>query len=256
VRSRLYVGHTTHSRTRPVKNRFRYPIYFVYLDLDELPDVQRSLRIFSHNSANVVSFHDRDHGPRDGSPLKPWFQTEVLGRVGIELGEGGRVAVLSIPKVFGFGFYPVSLWYAWKGDGTPVAVMAEVQNTFRDHHNYLLHNHGEPFDWTSRPSATKVFYVSPFVQVEGVRYEFHFSQPAETLSASVYDYVDDSLLLAASIAVKSQPLTDAALGRQIASVGPMSARALMLIHGQALNLYRKGVPFYSHPAPPTEETSL
>lgn len=256
MRSRLYVGHTTHSRTRPVQNRFRYPIYFLYLDLDELPEVDRQLRVFSHNSPGLVAFYDRDHGARDGSSLKAWFENDVLARAGIELGEGGRVGVLSIPKVLGFGFYPVSFWYAWRADGLPVAVMAEVQNTFRDHHNYLLHSNGEPYDWTSRPSATKVFYVSPFIQIEDVRYEFHFSEPGETLSASVYDYVEGTLLLTASIALKAQPLTDRNVLRQVMRIGPMSARALMLIHGQAIKLYRRGVPFYSHPTPPTEETSL
>jgi hypothetical protein len=150
----------------------------------------------------------------------------------------------------------VSFWYCYTADGTPVAVLAEVQNTFRDHHNYLLHDHGRPFDWNSHPGATKAFYVSPFIQIENARYEFHFTEPGDKVAVSIYDYVDGPLLLTAAISLSATELTDRALLGRVLRLGPMSARALFLIHYQAVKLWLKRVPLLRHVPPPTEETSL
>jgi len=257
--SRLAVGHVAHRRTRPVENGFRYPVYFLYLDLDELPELDRRLRYFGHNHAAPVTFYDRDHGPRDGSPLKPWFEGLLSDCAGIDLGPGGRVRVLSFPKVLGFGFWPVSFWYGFSGDGVCRAVMAEVQNTFRDHHNYLLHDHGRPFDFAGSHRAVKAFYVSPFIRVPDMHYDFRFTQPGDRISASIADIPaeDDGQkpLLTAAISLETRPLTDRALLRQVFRLGPMSVRALILIHLQALKLWRKRVRFYSHSQPPSWDTS-
>lgn len=254
MRSRLYTGAVTHVRTTPAKNRFRYGVYYLGLDLDELDELDASLRRFGHNRRALTSLHDADHGARDGSPLRPWIDA-LLARVGIDL-TGGRVLLVTFPRVLGFRFYPVSFWYCFDAQGVPVAVLAEVQNTFRDHHNYLLHNHGAPFDWGSRPSAVKAFYVSPFIQREDVRYEFHFTEPGDRLTVAIYDHVAGPLVLTASVALEAEELTDSSLLRAVLRMGPMSARAMILIHYQALKLFLKRVPFYAHTPPPDEETSL
>jgi DUF1365 family protein len=254
VNSRLYTGFVTHLRTRPVRNAFRYGLYYLYVDLVELDELDSDLKRFSHNGRALVSFHDSDHGPHDGTPLRPWIDS-VLAQAGIDL-EGGRVCVLAFPRVLGFRFYPVSFWYCFHADGSPRAVLAEVQNTYRDRHNYLLHNNGGVFDWKSRPESTKAFFVSPFIQLEDVRYQFHFSEPTKTLSASIYDIVEGEGLLTASIALTAQPLTDAALRSAVWRMGPMSARALVLIHWQALKLLVKGLKLVDHTDPPAEVTSL
>ena len=241
MNSRLYTGTVSHARSTPARNVFRYRVYFCYLDLAELEELDAGLRRFSHNGRALVTFRDADHGPRDGSPLRPWVDA-LLARAGVDL-EGGRVCILSIPRVMGGRFYPISLWYCFHADGTPLAVLAEVQNTFRDHHNYLLHHHGEPIDWSERPTAAKAFYVSPFVQPEDVLHEFAFSEPADSLSASVFDHIDGSTVLTASLSLHAEDLTDANLARAVLRLGPMSARALVLIHWQALKLLFKRVPF-------------
>ena len=254
MNSRLYVGKVTHQRTRPVKNAFRYGVYFLFADLADLADLDRDLKLFGHNHGALVSLWDKDHGPRDGSPLRPWIE-DLLSQVGIDL-TGGRVCLLAFPRVLGFKFWPVAFWYCYAADGTPMAVLAEVQNTFRDHHNYLLHNHGQPFDWSSRPGATKAFYVSPFIQIEDARYEFHFSEPGDRVSVSIYDYVSGPLLLTAAISLNATELTDRALLGRVLRLGPMSARATVLIHYQAVKLWLKRVPLFRHVPPPKQETSL
>ncbi len=254
MNSRIYSGTVAHGRLRPKLNAFSYGVYYLYLDLDELDDLDSSMKRFGHNRKAFTSLWDSDHGPRDGSPLRPWIDAE-LARAGIDL-EGGRVCLLTFPRVMGFRFYPVSFWYCFHADGTPRAVLAEVQNTYRDHHNYLLHNNGEPYSWDMRPEHTKAFFVSPFIQLENVRYRFAVSEPGDDLSVALQDYVDGSLLLTTTLALEAQPLTDEALYRVVWRMGPISARALVLIHWQALKLVAKRVGIYPHTEPPKEETSL
>lgn len=254
MRSSLYIGWVAHERVRPARNAFRYPVYYLGLDLDELDVLDRTLRRFSHNAANLISFWDRDHGARNGSPLFPWIE-ELCARAGVNI-TGGRVLLLTFPRVLGARFYPVSFWYCFAASGDVVAVLAEVHNTFRDHHNYLLHNGGRPFDFSARPTAQKAFYVSPFVQREGVTHEFAFSEPAEDLSVTIRDLVSGPLMLTTSLSLTAQSLTDAALVSTFLRHGPISVVALLLIHWQALKLLFKRVPFYGHTPPPAEETSL
>ncbi len=252
MNSRLYTGFVGHARTQPKVNAFRYNAYFIYVDLAELDELDASLAKFAHNGRALVRFRDADHGPRDGSPLRPWIDALLAGR-GIDL-EGGRVCVLCFPRVLGFGFYPVSFWYCFHADGTPRAVLAEVHNTFGGHHNYLLHNDGAPFDWDSRPTAVKVFSVSPFIGMDA-RYEFAFSEPGDDLSVTLRDFVAGPLLLTASLQLKAQPLTDEALSRVVRRYGPMSARAWVLIHLQALRIVSKGIRYIPPSPDPQEETT-
>ena len=254
MRSRIYTGWVAHERTRPARNAFRYPVYYLGLDLDELDVLDAALRRFSHNRANVVSFWDGDHGPRDGSPLRPWIDA-LAASAHIDL-SGGRVMLLTFPRVLGARFYPVSFWYCFGADGAPLAVLAEVHNTYGDRHNYLLHNGGRPFDWNSRPTKAKAFFVSPFVQREDVVYEFAFTDPAEELTVTLRDLVSGSLMLTTALDVRPSELTDASLMRTVLRHGPISVVALILIHWQALKLFVKRVPHYKHTPPPAEETSL
>lgn len=253
MNSRLYTGVIAHSRSRPAKNAFRYPAYYLALDLDELKQINTSFKRLSYNKPGFVSFWDQDHGARDGSPLKPWITSLVSG-VGVDL-TGGRVLLLTFPRVLGARFYPVSFWYCFGRDGAPLAVLAEVHNTHHDRHNYLLHNGGEPYDWSMRPRKRKAFFVSPFVQIEDVEYEFAFSEPAEHLEVTIRDIVEGSQLLVTTLALEAQPLTDSALMRTVMRHGPISIVALLRIHWQAIKLLGKRVPFHAHTPPPAEETS-
>jgi DUF1365 family protein len=254
VRSRLYTGWTAHERVRPAHNAFRYPVYYLALDLGELLELDASLTRFSYNTSGPISFWDADHGPRDGSALRPWIDA-LLARAGVDLTDG-HVTLLTFPRVLGARFYPVSFWYCYAADDTPLAVLAEVHNTFGDRHNYLLHNNGQRFDWTSRLTQTKAFYVSPFVQREDVVHEFEFTEPGDTLRVSIRDLVSGPLMLTAAISLTAQDLTDASLLREVLRHGPISVVALLRIHWQAFKLAIKRVPFFPHTPPPAEETSL
>lgn len=249
----LYTGTVAHARVLPVRNSFRYGAYFMYASLSELDDLSRSHRYFSHNRPNIVTLHDRDHGPRDGSPLRPWIDA-ILTRAEIDL-EGGDVTLLAFPRVLGFRFFPVAFWYCFHADGSLRAVLAEVNNTFGHHHNYLLHAGGAVLAWDAAPEATKAFSVSPFVELDAT-YRFHFTPPGDTVSVRIEDFVKGPLLLTASMQLHAGEFTDRTLLRTVLRYGPMSLRATLLIHWQALLIYSKHIPFVPPVPPPAEETSL
>ncbi len=253
MNSRLYTGTVSHARSRPKRNTFRYGIYFVLVDIDELEQLDSQLRYFGHNHAALVSLHDRDHGAKDGSAWRPWVE-ERLARAGIDL-EGGRIMLLTFPRVLGAKFYPVSFWYCYHANGTVLAIIAEVRNTFGHRHNYLLHNSGAPFDFDTHPNTRKQFSVSPFIPMDA-RYEFTFSEPGDTLAVSIQDYVEGPLLLFAGIKLNRTELSDGALLRTVLRHGPISLVAWLRIHWQALKIVSKGIKYIPPTQPPTEETSL
>jgi uncharacterized protein len=257
MKSALYTGRVMHERTRPVRNTFEYGVYFLYVDLADLERLALRLRLFSNDGPGLLSLKDADHGPRDGTPLRPWIDS-LLASAGIDL-DGGQVMLLAFPRVFGFRFFPASFWYCFHRDGSIRAVLTEVNNTFRQHHNYLIHENGRPLVWGKTYAARKVFHVSPFIQMDAT-YRFRFGEPGEELTTLILDNVHDGTdvepLLIAGIKVRSRALSDANLLKALLRYGPMSARAMVLIHYQALRLFLKGAK-YIPPGPlPPEETSL
>lgn len=250
--ARLYAGTVGHARLRPRRNAFRYGLYFVFVDIDSLDTIQQSLLLFSHGGNRLFSLHDADHGPHDGSPLRPWIEN-VLKSAGIDT-QGGPVMLLAFPRVLGGRFYPVSFWYCYHADGSVRAILAEVNNTFKEHHNYLLHDEGAPLRWGRTLHATKIFYVSPFIAMDA-RYEFSFSEPAERLAVSLLDVVEGELLLTTKVALERRPLNDATILRTFLRYGPVSSRAWLFIRWQAIRLISRGIRYMHRPLPPAEETT-
>jgi uncharacterized protein len=253
LRSAVYAGELYHLRSRPKRNEFRYGIYFVYVDIDRLDELDSALAGFAHNGKALTSIWDIDHGPRDGSGLRPWIDEQLL-ESGIELGDGGTVMLLAFPRVHGWKFYPVSFWYCFAADGTLRAVMAEVQNTYGEHHDYLMHCSGAPMKWSTRPTHVKAMHVSPFIEMDA-RYTFSFDEPGDTLGVRIRDVVEGEPLLFAKIALERKPLDDGTLRTVVGEYGPMSLRAMRLIGWQAVRLLGKGIRFLPKPAAPASEVS-
>jgi DUF1365 family protein len=253
VNSRLYEGHVVHERSRPRRNAFRYRIWMAYIDLDEIDELDRTVGGFGHNRRAWASLRDIDHGPRDGSPLRPWIDS-VLAQAGIDLA-GGPVRLLTFLRGGPFRFYPVSFWYCFSADGALRAILAEVHNTFGGRHNYLLHRDGEPMGFSEDLFETKVFHVSPFIPMDA-RYRFRFTEPGEHLTVSIHEDVEGAPLLVAGISLHARPFdtpTMRELNRRYLS---MPLRAWLLIHFQAIRLVAKRVGFYHDPGAPEEETTL
>jgi hypothetical protein len=252
----LLIGHVMHRRLRPAVNAFTYPVFFVRLPLARLADADNAL--FGVDRPGLMSFHQKDHGPRDGSPLLPWIHG-LLRQHG--LSDDGEVVLQTFPRVLGYVFNPVSFWYCHNRHGALIAVLAEVSNTFGGHHDYLLYNPDHsPLRDGQQLGTDKAFHVSPFCKIEG-GYRFRFTSRGKRVVACIdYDDSDGPLLLTAISGFTRtwgmSALLAAFLRMPLLTIGVMAR-----IHWQALKLWIKGVPFVgAHPQPqpqprPIEETS-
>lgn len=246
----LYPSSVMHSRRFPVRYRFSYRIFSFLLDIDRLHEVTRQ-PLVSLDRFNVFSIHTHDHGTRDGSAWRPWVEN-TLARQGIAA--PAHIRLLCMPRMFGYGFNPLSLWFCYNAAQEVVAVIAEVSNTFGEHHHYLLHQHGEPFQHAITASKTKIFHVSPFIGMQA-RYQFYLHPPGEQLRILIHEFADDALMLVASQCGKAQAFTTANLLRQLFSVTWVGVKVMALIHWQALKIWLQGAQCYRKPAPPLEEVS-
>jgi DUF1365 family protein len=254
VNSCIYAGHLMHRRSAPVVHTFCYPVSTFYFDLDELEGLDRALRLFSVNRANVVSFRDGDH--MDGQPTKTKEKILAFLRShGIDL-EGGKVFLLTQCRVFNYVFNPASFYYCHAAGGALRCVVAEVNNTFGARHLYLLseHNrlpvaaHAARVDYEAR----KVMHVSPFVSMDA-RYGFRFAPVAERLSVSMTESEHGQHFFDAHLYGRRVALTDRRLAWLLLRYPFVTLKIIAAIHWEALRLYLKGVPFYHQPAPSAEQ---
>ncbi|MEZ5666324.1 MAG: DUF1365 domain-containing protein [Alphaproteobacteria bacterium] len=251
--SALYPGRVMHRRLRPFVHGFRYRVFSLYLDLDELPGLDRRLRLFSHNRWNLFGFRDRDHGPRDGGPLRPWIERH-LAAAGIDL-EGGPVRLLCFPRVLGYVFDPLSVWFCFHADGGLRAILYEVSNTFGQRHGYLLPVDGPAPGEPLEQATAKRFYVSPFFAVDG-RYDFRLAVPGDRLAVGIRLGDSAGPALVARQTGRRRPLSDAALARLFVTHPLMTLKVIGAIHWQALRLWLKGARPTPRPAPPVAEVSI
>lgn len=250
--ARIYFGEVMHRRRFPVRYRFVYRIFSLLVDIDRLDEAAARSALLSHNRFNLLAFHDRDHGPRDGKPLRPWID-RILAERGIDL-DGGRVELLCLPRVLGYVFNPLSIWYCRHRDGSLRAVLCEVSNTFGERHGYLLHEDGASMEWPVRQTRQKRFHVSPFIQM-GAHYRFRLAEPGETLALTIREYTDEGLMLSAAQAGEAHPVTTRTLLRALIGLPFVTWKVMVMIHWQALKIWLKGAPFYRKPPPPREEVS-
>lgn len=239
-----------HRRLFPVRYRFVYRVFSLLLDLDALD--RTGSRLLSIGRFNLLSFYPQDHGPMDGSPLRPWFD-RLLAEQGIDL-EGGTVKLLCFPRVLGLGFNPLTLWYGFHQSGRLRVILAEVHNTFGEHHFYLLGRHGVPEDRPLVDTADKCFHVSPLIGMQA-RYHFRLAEPDERLSVLIREFQDERLMLVASQTGRGEPVSDRALLRAMLRTPLLTAKVLAGIHWQALKIWLRGAPFHPKPAPPSHEVS-
>jgi DUF1365 family protein len=252
--SALYFSGVMHKRLLPFRHRFDYRVVTLLADLDELPDLARRLRLFSLDRFNVFSFHRKDHGPRDGSPLRPWMDAR-LKEAGIDL-DGGPVRLIAYPRVWGYAFNPLTVWFCYHRDGTLRAVNYEVSNTFGQHHHYLIPvPPGHTSDKALHQGCRKDFHVSPFIPIEG-GYAFRVTEPGDRQATVIRQHVDAGEILVASQVGRRAELTDRNLLRALAGHPLMTFKVIAAIHWQALKLWRRGARFHTSPAPPETAVTI
>lgn len=247
--ARLMLGQVMHARQRPVQHQFRYPVFWLALDVERLPASRWWLGI---NRPGLVSFRAASHGDGSGD-LSGWAR-RALSSCGVH-DVDGRIELHCFPRVLGYHFKPVSFWYCHDRAGQLRAVLAEVNNTFGERHVYLLRASGQAvIDGSCLLQADKIFHVSPFCRVEG-HYRFRFAGASGERRVFL-DYFDrDGLLLATSLHGSAQPLAMRTLLHAFVRHPWQSLAITARIHWHALLLFLKRVPWYPKPDAPEKELS-
>ena len=249
--SALYVGHVLHRRTRPRVHRLRYRIFSLLLDLDEIDAVAAELRLFSRNRFNLFAFHDRDHGARTAEPLRAQIERH-LAAAGLLI-RGGPIRLLTMPRILGFAFNPLSVYFCHAHDGALRAIVYEVSNTFGERHSYVLPV--APHVGAIRQECDKDFHVSPFMGMD-MRYAFRVQPPGERLSIAITGSDRDGTLITAIHTAERRPFTDAMLARAFVTHPLLTIKVVGGILWEAGKLWAKRVPVHDRPAPPLHPVTI
>jgi DUF1365 family protein len=240
--SAIYRGAVVHERTRPKRHRLRYEVFSLLLDLDELTALDAGLRLFAYNRKGWVSFYDRDHGPADGLPLRPWVE-ERMREAGVDP-DGGPIRLLCYPRILGYVFNPLSAYFCYRRDGSLAAILYEVCNTFGERHTYVFAI-GNDNQAVLRHECAKSLYVSPFIGMDA-EYQFCTVPPDDGVNIVIRQEDADGLLLAASFNGKRRALTGAALARVLAEFPFLTVKIICGIHWEALRMWMRGFPVFAH----------
>lgn len=258
----LCVGEVMHARTRPKRNVFHYPIFYLRLPLSRLNAI--AIRGLAINRRGLCQILNRDHGPQDGSDLLVWAR-ELLKKHGLhEVTRDGEIMLQTMPRLLGYLFNPVSFYFCHDPDARLRAVICEVSNTFGERHNYLVaHADHRPIEADDRIHAQKVFHVSPFFPIGG-DYEFRFSgtpqSPVAMINYTATPAIDaitgnGRYGLRTWLRGQATPLDAATLRGAILRFPLLTFGVIARIHWQALRLWIRKVTFFSKPTLPLKGTT-
>lgn len=246
---RLYHGVVAHRRLRPVGHRFAYRVFAMLFDIDRIDELARGARWFSRNRFNLFSFHDRDHAFEDGAAVSASVRT--LLRAHGYRGDG-RIELLCYPRLLGYVFNPLSVFYCRDAGGSLEAVLYEVRNTFGGRHSYLMPV--EDGARVIRQSAAKAFHVSPFMDM-GQTYDFRLATPGETISVHIHQTDLEGPIFNASFAGRAEGVDDSALLRAFFRYPLMTLKVIAAIHFEAGRLFMKGLRLKGRAPDPAEAVS-
>ncbi len=258
MESCIYTGSVRHVRLEPIRHAFRYGMAYLYLDLAELPLVFAGSRLFANERRAPAAFQRADHFGDPALPLDECVRRVVAADCGIR--PEGPIRLLTLPRVLGHVFNPISLYFCFDPDGRTVsAVVAEVTNTpWHERHCYVLPvNPDDAGSSAMRFRVAKALHVSPFLGME-YEYDWSISPPGETLAVSVANVRDGRRVFHAALALERRMLDSRALRHAFWSQMLTPARVVAAIHWQALRLALRGAPLHAHPrhaTPVTEEAA-
>ena len=203
-----------HARLKPVGHRFSYRVMSLLIDLDRLDAADRLSPLFGVNRAALYSFNEADHGDARRIALARLTRNAARPRTA-STSRGGRVLLLCYPRLLGYTFNPLSVYFCYRADGELAPLIYEVRNTFGDIHAYVLPvKPGEISEAGVRQQQDKLFYVSPFIEM-AMRYHFRVSPPGERVKLRILETDRDGPLLAATFNGRRRGLTTAALLRSL-----------------------------------------
>jgi uncharacterized protein len=252
-RSCLYEGSVMHHRFAPKAHHLQHKIFMAYFDLDELDSLAQKIFLFSHNRKNLYAFRDDDHEPAGKNSLKQ----RVCGfarKNGIEIADEDRVALLTLPRVAGYIFNPISLYFCFGANEKPLCAIVEVGNTFGEKKLYLLRAKdfsGERFQKT----VAKNFYVSPFSKLD-LHFDFNLKIPGEKLEIRVDDFENRQKILISALTGARAEFTNRNLFWFTLKYPLITLKVIFLIHGHAFLLWLKRAPFHRKAENPLLQTEV
>ena len=236
--SYIYSGNVVHKRFKPKIHFFKYKVFSLLIDLSELELLDKNLKIFSYNKFNIVSFYDRDHGARDGSSIKEWV-IDNLKKNNID-NENIQIKLLCYPRIFGYVFNPLSVFYIYDNNSNLISVLYEVKNTFGEQHTYIFKTDIDQN--LLQHMCKKKFHVSPFIEMD-CTYFFRLLKPGKKISVIIdQNDKDGKILYASQDGVRSE-ISNANFVKSYLKHPLMTFKIILAIHFEAFKLWSKGIKF-------------
>ena len=233
--SKIYTGKVIHKRFKPKEHYFKYNVFSLLIDLNELEEINKYIKFFSYNKFNIISFFDKDHGDRDGSSIKSWVKKN-LKSIGI-MTEDISIKLLCYPRIFGYVFNPLSTYFIYNKHSELISIFYEVKNTFGEQHTYIFKAQDEK---TVQNKCKKKFYVSPFIEMD-CEYHFKTLNPREQLSVVINQNDKDGKLLFASQDGISKAFNNKNLILSYLTHPLMTFKIIGAIHYEAFKLWAKRI---------------
>lgn len=244
----LYDGQVMHQRLKPFGHRFAYQVFSILVDIDQLEPLDRLSRLLSVNRPGVFSVRESDHVEIDGETLRQ-FSDRLLQHAGLRQ-PAARILLLTYPRMLGYVFNPISVFFAYNAGGDLISMIYAVRNTFGERHSYVAPVlPGELNSAGIRQTRAKLFHVSPFICMEA-QYNFRVLPPGKTVRLRIHETQGDEPVLAATFNGDAVPLTTWTLARCLVRFPFMTINVVVRIHWQALRLWLKGAKFHRSPPPP------
>ena len=236
--SSIYTGTVIHKRFKPKVHSFNYKVFSLLIDLSEFDILDKNLKLFSYNRFNLISFFNKDHGPRDGSSLKKWV-IENLKKNNLEFNDV-QIKLLCYPRILGYVFNPLSVFYVFDKNQKLISILYEVKNTFGEQHTYIFKSDKDQN--LIQHVCKKKFHVSPFIEMDCV-YFFRLLKPGNKISV-IIDVNDreGKILYASQDGTKSE-LNNNTLIKAYLKHPLMTFKIILAIHFEAFKLWTKGIKF-------------
>jgi len=244
MNSCLYECDVMHHRLEPKENHFRYKIFMFALDLDEIDTVAAKVLGFARNRRSLYEFRDRDHLTLPDLGEQGTLKDHLiawLARHSIQFPAGGRITLVTLPRVLGYIFNPVSFYFCHDAAGAPFCAVVQVGNTFGEMKPYVLREPTGP--GVFRMITPKHFYVSPFSDLD-VCFDFKLKVPDEQLDIHIDDRVGERRLLLSAVTGRRVPLTTARLAWLTFKYPLITLKVIFLIHWHATLLWVKRLPWH------------
>ena len=236
--SSIYNGTVIHKRFKPKVHFFKYKVFSILIDISEINLLHKNLKIFSYNRFNIISFYDVDHGPRDGTSVKEWVIKNLKDNQ-IDT-KDIKIKLLCYPRIFGFVFNPLSVFFIYNKKSELISILYEVKNTFDEQHTYIFKNREN--ENLIKHTCKKKFHVSPFIEMN-CTYFFKILKPGDKISVIIDQYDEEGKLLYASQDGSRIELNNKNLFLSYLKHPLMTFKIIAAIHFEAFKLWFKGIKF-------------